>query len=250
MAKCWGQTLLQETKQKIELLVGDSKEQQYLIGIYFALFLKLPWFIIVRVKDGNRVKRPRYAFLSYYIQLGCRPFGADIPKWNPLHLWLEWLLTAITLLSVRQIPRIGFRSPIRVIPEDLLHRLKDFLFAPFPDQPYSTAGIPVCSICAINPACSECYRCPDHLEVCCRFCGPEDHERCDQCDRCYTCHGGARICSECHDCSDCMDRFICERCNKCSYCVSPKKISELSGCCGNCLTRSRHRHSASSQVQQ
>jgi hypothetical protein len=134
------------------------------------------WFTLGN-KHGVLIKEPRYEALKWFMKEGWSfyTYRKKLSRWNPLRDWMDWLSIGIALLSTHHIARIGAQSPIRVLPLELIRRLKGFLFKKFPSQPQSELQrrrMPLCAVCSVQPACGVCGRCRYCKTRRCRECGP------------------------------------------------------------------------------
>jgi hypothetical protein len=214
--------------------VLDNDEKQKKIEFNYQAFLYMPWYIEMSWKNGLQTKRPNYSWMSYFLKLGCSLQLAreKLPKWNPLRIWGDWIELCITLLSARAIPRLRTTSPIRVLPAELIRRMKGFLFEPFPDQPNPSLVL-LCTNCKVHPRASLnkfCELCSRNVE-----CYIRTHVWCQECHRCHTCIGLPLICVNCNLCGDCSGNMVCKRCYKCLDCLSPTKIFIPTSICDDCL---------------
>jgi hypothetical protein len=215
-----GDEVLLQCRETIEELPEDTPFEKLKFGMDLLLLNSrkdFDWFTIVE-KDGEYIVRPRYESCKWFLQQGWsfETFRKidEMEVWDPLGHWMDWLSISLVIVSTHHVPRIGARSPIRVLPLELIVRLKGFLLETFPDRRQGEFYT-VCMKCRLHipcKVCGICRYCPDKFHCVACYIGPT-HLRCVRCVCCFDC-GGRDICHECKRCAACVVRedLDCKRC--------------------------------------
>jgi hypothetical protein len=229
-----GDKALRDCKKTIKRLPKSTPLDKVSFGIDLLLSNSIQdfdWFTVVK-EDGEYFIRPRYESYKWFLQRGWsfKEFRVQYMNvWDPSRHWMDWLSICLALVSTHRIPRIGAQSPIRVLPLDLIRRLKGFLFEPFPDRRLGQE-YPLCSECDVHPTCKGC-------DIC-LYCSYQKNWHCESCDFAGPPHLRC-VGPGCLHCFECGDDYICHGCKRCSECIVSEeawqlRISKVTNYCKGC----------------